>query len=124
MNQTDQQNDQELTQGPVSQPVGSINKETGPISEYVKLSEAHELHPEVKEAGVEIKSEEPSEDKQIGIVRSIPEPVISEAPTVSLTQQKSALEKTIKTVTNPTESKRWYFTSRLRQLLKKLLFKQ
>ena len=104
-------------------PVGSINKETGPVSDYVKVSESEpEIHPEVAEAGVEAVSEEKppltEEHFKIGVKEAIPEPKIEPSTDVHYPISQQQASQTVKVNKNITNSILWMANSVIRQLKK------
>jgi len=106
-----------------SVPVGSINKETGPVSDYVKASESEpQIHPEAADVGVEAVSEEKpqlTEDHfKIGIREPIPEPQIEPTGNVQLPMTQQQAAQAVKTDKNITDSILWMATAVLRQLKK------
>ena len=104
-------------------PVGSMKKEAGPVSDYVKLSESEpQVHPEVAKVGVEVVSEEkPSlteEHFKIGVKESIPQPKIEPTGTVQLPMSGQQAEQTVKTDKKITDSILWMAIAVIRQLKK------
>lgn len=107
-----------------SVPVGSINKEVGPVSDYVKLSESEpQIHPEAAKAGVETVSSEEKpqlteEHFKIGVKESIPQPQIEPTGNVNLPMSQQQAMQTAKTDKKITDSILWMAIAVLRQLKK------
>lgn len=129
MDPTDQVKNQGNIQSSVPNPVGSLNKEIAPVSDYVKASEQEPaLHPEVEKAGVEVsRNEEPEisfEHKQAGIAKSMPDLSAEPIQPIHLSNmdEKKAIEE-IKKDKNVTSSRFWMAMAVLRQIFKRRTIK-
>ena len=104
-------------------PVGSMKKEAGPVSDYVKLSENEpQIHPEVAKAGVEVVTEEKpqltEEHFKIGVKETIPQPQIEPTENIQLPMSEQKAVQTIKTDKKITDSILWMAIAVIRQLKK------
>lgn len=123
---SDAQDDQKQPQAQVAPivPAGSVNKETVPVgivdAEFVKSSETEpQVSQELKESGVEIKSDRPDltfEHKELGVNHAGPIPVSSSSPShIILPMSEEEMTDKLKTGQDD-DSGKW-----LAGLLKKII---
>src|SRR5581483_8296125 len=121
--QVQQQTTQQDQTGPVVTPVGSVQKETGPVkaaTEFVKPSEsAPSVSPELAEMGVETKGEHPTltpADLQAGITHAKEATPVLTQPTSSVQYPMNAQQAKRALHARVGDSIRWLALLILRQM--------